>query len=205
MEADADAGLRDVLARVVEANERWERLAGQLRAENVELRAETERLRADVERLSAELAVLQRLVFGRSSERVRPQPTAGDDDDGDDRGGYGEGPGGQQPEKVSPRGPGGRAGRRDYSHLPRVEVFWDFAEGGYCCPQCSSPFEAFDDHAAEQVDWRVMVRVVVHRRRRYRRRCRCAGPRTVTAPGPPKAIGKGRFSNGFIAMLLVER
>jgi transposase len=46
---------------------------------------------------------------------------------------------------------------------------------------------------------------VVHRRRRYRRRCRCEGPRTVTAPGPPKAIGKGLFSNGFIAMLLVER
>jgi hypothetical protein len=27
----------------------------------------------------------------------------------------------------------------------------------------------------------------------------------VTAPGPPKAVGKGRFSNGFIAMVLVER
>lgn len=27
----------------------------------------------------------------------------------------------------------------------------------------------------------------------------------MTAPGPPKAIGKGMFSNGFIAMLLVER
>lgn len=74
VEADADAGLRDVLARVVEANERWERLAGQLRAENAELRAENERLRADVERLSAELAVLQRLVFGRSSEIPWPTP-----------------------------------------------------------------------------------------------------------------------------------
>lgn len=31
VEVDADAGLRAVLARVVEANERWERLAGQLR------------------------------------------------------------------------------------------------------------------------------------------------------------------------------
>jgi hypothetical protein len=27
----------------------------------------------------------------------------------------------------------------------------------------------------------------------------------VTAPGPPKAIGKGLLSNGFIAMLLTER
>ena len=31
------------------------------------------------------------------------------------------------------------------------------------------------------------------------------GPVTVTAPGPPKAIGKGSFTNGFIAMLLTER
>jgi transposase len=30
-------------------------------------------------------------------------------------------------------------------------------------------------------------------------------PATVMAPGPPKAIGKGLFSNGFIAMLLTER
>jgi hypothetical protein len=44
----------------LEANERWERLAGELREENVRLRAENERV-------SAELAVLQRLVFGRSS------------------------------------------------------------------------------------------------------------------------------------------
>jgi len=208
VEAGADAGLRAALARVVEANERWERLAARLRADNAVLRAENAALRdrdvrreAELERVSAELAVLQRLVFGRSSERVRPQPTAGEDD----RSGPGDDAGERQSDGRPPRGPGGRAGRRDYSHLPRVEVIWDFAEGGYCCPECSSPFEAFDDHASEQVDWRVTVRVVVHRRRRYRRRCRCAGPRTVTAPGPPKAIGKGLFSNGFIAMLLVER
>ena len=30
-------------------------------------------------------------------------------------------------------------------------------------------------------------------------------PATVMAPGPPKAVGKGLFSNGFIAMLLTER
>ena len=64
MEADAGAGLCDVLARVVEANERWERLTAQLWAENEQLRADNAALRADNERLSAELAVLQRLVFG---------------------------------------------------------------------------------------------------------------------------------------------
>jgi transposase len=51
----------------------------------------------------------------------------------------------------------------------------------------------------------VTVRVVAHCRRRCRRACRCPVPAAVTAPGPPKAIGKGLLSNGFIAMLLTER
>ena len=50
-----------------------------------------------------------------------------------------------------------------------------------------------------------MVRVAVHCRRRHRRDCGCRVPATVTAPGPPKAIGKGLFSNGFLAMLFTER
>jgi transposase len=209
VEADADVGVKAALSRVVEANERWERLAGQLREENQRLREENAGLRerdvqrqAQLERLAAELAVLQRLVFGRSSERARPQAAGGGDDGAAGAGGGGRSGGGGGGQR---RGPGGRAGRRDYSHLPRVEVVWDFADGDCCCPGCGSRFEALGDHVVEQLDWQVTVRVVVHRRRRYRRRCGCQGPRTVTAPGPPKAIGKGLVSNGFIAMLLTER
>jgi transposase len=199
--ADADAGLRDALAQALEANERWERLATRLREENERLRERDALRQAELERVSAELAVLQRLVFGRSSERTRPQgESAGDGQSGREGGGDG-GQRGDGPR----RGPGGRAGRRDYSHLPRVEVVWDFTDGGYCCPGCGTGFEALGDHVIEQLDWHVVVRVLVHRRRRYRRRCRCQGPKTVTAPGPPKAIGKGLVSNGFIARLLVER
>ena len=43
-EADACAVLRDVLARVLEANERWEQLAAELRAENAQFREENARL-----------------------------------------------------------------------------------------------------------------------------------------------------------------
>jgi Wax ester synthase-like Acyl-CoA acyltransferase domain len=83
-EADADAPLRDVLTAALEANERLAGLAGELRAENARLREENARLHerdarreADLERVSAELAVLQRLVFGRSSDRARPGPAGG--------------------------------------------------------------------------------------------------------------------------------
>jgi transposase len=211
-EAGADAWLRDGLARALEANERWELLAAEFREENARLRAENERLRgenarlrerdvqreAELERVNAELAVLRRLVFGRSSEQVQPDAgvDGGGDAGGDRRGGGKSG---------RPRGPGARAGRRDYSHLPRVEVIWDFPGGGYCCAECGVPFTRLGDHVAEQLDWEVIVRVAAHCRRRYRRACGCRVPATVTASGPPKAIGKGLLSNAFIAMAFTER
>jgi transposase len=86
-----------------------------------------------------------------------------------------------------------------------VEVVWDFPDGGYCCPQCRTPFSRLGDHVTEVLDWVVIVRVSAHCRRRYRRACSCRVPVTVTAPGPPKAIGKGLVSNAFIAQWLVER
>jgi hypothetical protein len=163
---DAEASLRDVLAAALEANERLARLAGELREENVRLRAENAAQAAELERLRADLAVVQRMVFGRSSERARPEPPA----DGGGNAGQADGAGGGQ-RKGRPRGPGARAGRRDYSHLPRVEVIWDFEGGGYCCPGCGEPFTALaSDHVTELLDWRVIVRVAAHCRRRDRRR-----------------------------------
>ena len=76
-EADADAWLKEALSRALDANERWERTAAELRAENAGLRDELARRDAELERVNAELAVLKRLVFGRSSERSRPEPGTG--------------------------------------------------------------------------------------------------------------------------------
>ncbi len=193
----AEASLRDLLAAALEANREMARLVAQLREENAGLVARNTQQAAELESLRADLAVLQRMVFGRSSERSGPQPDPGADDAGR---GEEHRDGGQR------RGPGARAGRRDYSHLPRVEVIWDFDGGGYCCPGCGQPYTLLGDHVSgEQVDWQVIVRLVAHCRRRYKRVCSCRVPGTVMAPGPPKAIGKGLFSNAFIAMLFTER
>ena len=196
----AEASLRDVLAAALDANREMARLAAELREENARLRAENAEQAAELERVRADLAVLQRMVFGRSSERARPEPSADGGDAGQGRDLRGSGTGGKK------RGPGARAGRRDYSHLPRVEVAWDFGGGGYCCPECGTPFTGLgSDHVTEQLDWLVIVRVRADCRRRYRRACSCRVPATVTAPGPPKAIGKGLFTNAFLAMLFTER
>lgn len=102
----AEASLRDVLAAALDANREMARLA------------------AELERVRADLAVLPRMVFGRSSERARPEPSADGGDAGQGRNLRGSGTGGKK------RGPVARAGRRDYSHLPRVEVAWDFGAAG---------------------------------------------------------------------------
>jgi transposase len=195
----AQASLRDALAAALEANREMARLAAELREENARLRAAKAEQAAELERLRADLAVLQRMLFGRSSERSGPGYGAGGEGDGQEQG---RGP--ESGEKGK-RGPGARAGRRDYSHLPRFKVVWDFPGGGYCCPECGTPFTPLGDHVAEQLDWLVVVRIRADCRRRYRRACSCPAPTTVIAPGPPKAIGKGLFSDAFIAMLLVER
>jgi transposase len=204
----AEAPSGDVLAEALEANRRLSEMADGLLEENARLRAalaevlarDAER-DAELEKLRADVAVLQRMLFGRSSEKSRPEPPGRDDAAGSGDAGRERGSG-----TNVRRGPGARAGRRDYSHLPRFEVFWDFPGGGYCCPECGQPFAPLGEHwSGEQLDWQVIVRVTAHCRRRYRRECSCRVPGTVMAPGPPKAIGKGLVSNAFIAMLLTER
>jgi hypothetical protein len=121
---EAEASLRDVLAAALEANQELARLASELREENVRLREENAEQAAELERLRADLAVLQRMVFGRSSERARPGTAGREDDAG------GDGEQGRAGGKGGRRGPGARAGRRDYSYLPRFKVIWDFPGAG---------------------------------------------------------------------------
>jgi transposase len=67
--------LRDALAAALEANERLAAGGGVAGGERAAwLQAEQA---AELERVRADLAVLQRMVFGRSSERARAEPSAG--------------------------------------------------------------------------------------------------------------------------------
>lgn len=131
-EADAAAPLRDVLAEELRAEN------ARLRAESAWLREELARRDARIEELSAELAVLKRLVLGRS--------------------------------------PSGCGRTRRAAARMRAAARAGIAAGG------------------------------AGRGRGLTRSCpgsRWSG--IFPAPGPPKAIGKGLLSNGFLAMLFTER
>ncbi|HEX5295908.1 MAG TPA: IS66 family transposase [Streptosporangiaceae bacterium] len=196
------ASAEELLARALKVIDRQAARIDELARQNTELRELAGRQAEQLAEANATIAVLQRMVFGRSSERSGPVPGG----DGDDDAGSGDGGNPGSGKKQVKRGPGARSGRRDYSRLPKVEVIWDFPGGGHCCPDCGEPFTLLGDHwSGEQLDWQVIIRLVANCQRRYKKQCRCPGPATVMAPGPPKAVGKGLFTNGFIAMLLTER
>lgn len=176
--------------------DRGERLA----ADNVGLQARVVELEGQVGALAEKVSVLAKLAFGKSSEKKPAKQTAGDD-------GVGEGQVGAAAQK---RGRGQRKGsrghgRRDYSHLRTREEVHDVAEEQRWCPGCGAGYVRFGEESCEQLDWQVELIRIVHRRPTYRRTCRCPVRGVLIAAPVPKAIPKGRFTEGFLARLLVEK
>lgn len=159
-----------------------------------------------VAELSEQVAVLSRMLFGRSSERTRLGP--GGEDEGQEPDGDGArepgDPGGPRRGRGQPRGGPGH-GRRDYSHLETREEIYDVPAGQRVCGCCGIAFEPLGAQSSEQIDWRVTVTRVVHRRLRYRRGCDCPrdpdGDRAASGEPDPQ----GRFTSEFLARLLYEK
>lgn len=162
---------------------------------------------ARVDELAGQVAVLSRMLFGQSSEKVGRAPVVGSADGRllearfSDRSGSGD-------TRKRPRGqqPGSRGhGRRDYAGLETEEVVRDVPVDQRCCAGCGIEFECVGSETSEQIDWRVKITRIVYRRPRYRRRCGCVGPRSVIAAPAPNLVPKGRFTAGFLARLLYDK
>ena len=180
--------------------ERWRAEAERLAADDVVLRARVVDLEGQVGALTEKVSVLAKLAFGKSSEKKAKQAPGEDDptaaQDGQD--------GQEKPGRGQRRGSRGH-GRRDYSHLPTREEIHDVPEGERVCPRCGAGYAPFGQECCEQIDWQVALTRIVHRRPTYRRTCRCPVRGVLVAPPVPKAIGKGRFTTGFLARLLCEK
>jgi transposase len=175
-----------------------------VRAERAE--GQVAELDVRVAELSEQVAVLSRMLFGRSSEKTNPIPDQGGQAGGPARSDA-RGPGDRnEPERKRGQRPGSKGhGRRDYSHLDTREEIHDVPADQRVCACCGLEFEFLGSETSEQVDWQVTITRVVHRRLRYRRRCDCPGRRTVIAPPAPNPIPKGRFTPSFLARLLYEK
>jgi transposase len=176
----------------------WRAEAERLTRDNLVLQTRVVELEGQVGALTEKVSVLARLAFGRSSEKTAKRAPAGDD------------PAGKSTDGQAKRGRGQRRGsrghgRRDYSHLPTREEIHDVSESERVCPRCGAGYARFGQECCEQIDWQVRLTRIVHRRLTYRRTCRCPVRGVLVAPPVPKAIGKGRFTSGFVARLLCEK
>ena len=179
----------------------WRAEAKRLAVENVVLQTRVDDLEGQVGALAEKVSVLARLAFGTSSEKAKQAP------DGDGATGEaGNDPAGGPDKRGRGQRRGGRGhGRRDYSHLPGREEVHDVPEAERGCPRCGTGYVRFGEESCEQIDWQVQLTRIVHRRPTYRRSCGCPVRGVLVAPPVPKAIGKGRFTTGFLARLLVEK
>jgi transposase len=110
------------------------------RAEQAE--GQVAKLDARVAELSEQVAVLSRMLFGRSSEKTNPVPDqggqAGEPDRPDTRGARGR----DEPERKRGQRPGSKGhGRRDYSHLDTREEIHDVPADARVCACCGLEFE----------------------------------------------------------------
>ena len=187
--------------RLLDKNATWRTRAAALENRIVDLEAE-------LTAANEKIATLTKLCFGTKSERKRT--TAASDGEGAGTSAAGEptepatASGGERRRRGQQPGSRGH-GRRDYGDLEAEEVVHDLDEGERVCPVCGAAYEPFGEEPSTQIDWQVRIVRVVHRRRRYRRTCRCAGKGIVCAPAPSKPISKGLLSTQFLARLLHEK
>jgi transposase len=191
-----------VSGEVVETTAYWRERALWAEARAVAAEERTEELAGELREVKASLATLSRMVFGRSSEKTGTCGDAGRQGEKD----AGE-TGGERVEKKrgQRRGSTGH-GRRDYRELDTEVVVVDLPADQRWCGCCGEPLEALGFKTCEQIDWLVKVTRIEYRRMRYRRRCPCAGPRTVIAAAAGASlVPKGRFTVGFAVRLVFEK
>ncbi|MDA8286363.1 MAG: IS66 family transposase [Actinomycetota bacterium] len=194
-------------SRLADENAAWRTsaLANEKRTNTLEHRVVE--LKAELDAANEKIATLAKLCFGTKSEKRRTTTGAEGEGAGAAAAGHSaepSAPGDERRRRGQRPGSAGH-GRRDYAELEEEEVVHDLDEDERVCPVCGIPYEAFGDESSTQIDWRVRIVRVVHRRRRYRRGCRCGSKGIIAVPPVAKPIPKGLFSTQFLARLLHEK
>jgi transposase len=152
----------------------------------------------EIERLQAIIQKLQRMQFGRSSERLDPDQLAlGLEDLDADIGRIEE----SRPVLISPA-PDPTPHRKPLpAHLPREEVLLDIA--GDACPDCGHVLHGIGESVSEMLDWvPAQLRVVRIVRPKYA----CRGCGTVAQmPAPERPIAGGLATPALLTQVLVSK
>lgn len=195
---------RSLHARAREREQRAEQRCDELLAENRELKKQLRRSDHVIEALKTKVKQYAGMLFGRKSEKRKPE-----EDPPETKGKQAKG-GRKRPRSKRRRGkqPGSKGfGRRRRSELPTETIYHPLPEDQKACPDCGAPFDVLPQtEDSEEIDVRVEVRRIVHKREIAKPACSCRRlPGLVTAPRPPKLIPKGMFTVDFWAYVVVEK
>ncbi len=190
----ATAGPCPVCSRAEAGFDEWRRIAywQAMHARAVE---REDRHKERIRELEAQIRLLNRKVFGKSSEaKSGPEAAAPVRPAGPKR------PRGQQPGRPIPP-------KRSHGRLPAVEEVRDLPEGERLCGCCGLPFAEFpgtEDSEILEVEVKAHRRVV--RRKRYKPACACPGNAPiVAAPPAPRVIPKCRVGTSIWALVLMDK
>jgi len=186
------AQLRGEVAELRQQAGYWKGMFEQAKRKNEKLQKEVDSLRAENRQLK------DRLFAAKSEKKPSKDRSNGLDDPKTTKE-----PGrsrGQQPDASGP-------GRRDHSHLPEVEEDAELPPDERACPNCGEPaIEMSETEDSEVIEVEVRAHRREIRRKRYRRKCNCPDQsQTLTAPGPPRLIPKGRYGVSVWVHLLLAK
>ena len=176
--------LRQAAKLLVGENKRLLDRVVALTNENLALKgASPSDLQLRLAQLEAQLAVRNKLLFGRSSEK-RPAPPA-------------EG----VPEKKARVG----HGPREQPALPVVEKVFKLDDADLGCPKCGKRLSVFNGQFEESEEITVVERrFVLEKQRRQKYRCECNAC-IETAPGPLKLFPGARYSVDFAVEVAIAK
>src|SRR3954447_17881742 len=192
------AELRADVAQLRRENLELRQQAGYWRSQHNAAKQRIAELEHEVAQLRGENRKLQEQLFGPKSEKASSRDRS-NSLDGEESAPFQPVRRGQRQGRPGPK-------RRDYSHLPVVEDLRELPEPQRCCPGCGTPFSPSDTEDSEQIEIEVRPYRRRIRRRRYQLACSCAvGPRTITAPPPPKLIPKGLLGVSIWVEILLQK
>jgi transposase len=175
-----------------------------MRAELVAERAERRRVEDQNERLRHFIRQLQRMQFGRRSEKLDPDQLALALEDLEQAVAESE----AEEEKADQQVRHARGRQRRQSrgalpdHLPRIEVVIEPEQTA--CPCCNGTMHVIGEDRSERLDViPARYQVIVTRRPKYG--CRACAGAVVQAPAPPRLIEGGLPTERMVAHVLVTK
>jgi transposase len=147
--------------------------------------------------LKAEIKKLQQSLYGRKTEKGTTKSENADNPSPKPK-----------PKRARGQQPGSKGhGRKDHSHLPIKDEFYDLPDGEKCCPNCHAPYTQFyNTEDSEQIEIEVKAHIRRIRRKKYKTTCTCDNlPVIVTAPGPDKLIPKGAYGDSVWVQVLLNK